>query len=570
MHSALKEILETERNYVRILSLVNSTFQIPLLRETNSQQQGSTNNMQLDITQKEVQTVFGNLSELSDLHNNILRDLERIFAKIKPSTFSSSTTNQQESKLYYSPYVLARTACAISICFDKYIEKLRSTYCKYAANCQRALDTIAILKQRKSFRAWWTTVHQDSSLNQLKLDDYLLNPIKRLPLYGLLMGAISKQLDPSKCSADETAQEWLKATTKSIMEVADQMNKAKEISELEDKVIDLEKSLDGNFPAFAKPGRYFLYKSELNVVSGERHERLRVHLLNDMMVLTSLPSSTPLANAAPSAMGSIIVGVSSKESKYVDKIDLNGAKLESLADNELMRHRFKVSSKQNDQITMFVCDNAGEKERWLKSFQKVSNVLEIDQSVSNFLEMQIQRTHSNSFLVVGDSSKRTSDHSTRTSSVSEGSFVVDGTQTPNAHLSLNSGVGSGGVTKQERSKSSLPDYSTHQQQQQQSNSQNSTPASSKEQIPNNNNNNGAISGFLMKQAKLRKMFVKRWFVLESDGTMYFYKGSAVEKREKELQQHEKDKQEKEGGGKETKKERDEERKRICMFHLFWN
>jgi len=77
-----------------------------------------------------------------------------------------------------------------------------------------------------------------------------------------------------------------------------------------------------------------------------------------------------------------------------------------------------------------------------------------------------------------------------------------------------------------------------------SNSNTTTPASSKEQIPNRN---GSISGFLLKQAKLRKVFVKRWFVLESDGTMYFYKGSAVEKREKEIQQHEKDKQEKQEG-----------------------
>ena len=175
MTSALLEILETERNYVSVLKLISNKFQAPMQKEMQA----------IEINSKELQQIFGNFNELMQLHVDFLKEMELIF---KQDQFSSPQRK-----------ILAQDSC-IQICnelsdlFVSKQKKMANVYAKYAANCQTALDTIEILKQRKLFKNWWSIVHVDPDLKRLKLDDYLLNPIKRLPLYILLLQAVSKHL----------------------------------------------------------------------------------------------------------------------------------------------------------------------------------------------------------------------------------------------------------------------------------------------------------------------------------------------------------------------------------------
>lgn len=294
--SAIHEVLETERSYVRSLNLVLSKFFEPLEEEKKL------------LSEKEMDVIFGNLKEVQTVNSILV--LEELESRAKESKYPS-----------------------VGIVLANATPSLNEAYTKYIVNCQASLDMLKKCKKRKPFIAWLKEVEQDPELHKLHLDDYLLDPIKRIPLYGLLLKAVIKYT-PSE-SVDYPI--LLSALSK-MEQVAENLNNEKRENEAMEKIMEIQSKLICE-EELALPGRQLVREGALISIWGKAKY---FHLFNDAILC-------------------------SYENIVLEIISLKHASLVDLPDQVALKNRFQIEAGGKSYI--FLCPTVQEKSSWLQDLR---------------------------------------------------------------------------------------------------------------------------------------------------------------------------------------------------------
>eukprot|EP01087_Luapelamoeba_hula_P011975 TRINITY_DN3330_c1_g2_i1.p1 TRINITY_DN3330_c1_g2~~TRINITY_DN3330_c1_g2_i1.p1 ORF type:complete len:933 (+),score=196.33 TRINITY_DN3330_c1_g2_i1:160-2958(+) len=255
---ALKEIIVTEKDYVKDLELIHGVFIQPL-------QQRSV------LSSQEVGLLFSNLSQLVNVNTELLHNFET------------------EGKL-------------IGEAFLSVMQYLKM-YKIYCANQPASLKVLeACQTENAHFAAFLLECIEDPRCRGLTLFSYLIKPVQRLCKYPLLIKALLQHTDPGHPDYNNLVKAMAE-----IGDIVDYVNEGKRKAENSQKILEIQLATDGGEQlGLVKPSRAFVIEHTLQVVfkGGKKPVSRKCVLFNDLLLflkekpkrgrLYSDPVSVPL------------------------------------------------------------------------------------------------------------------------------------------------------------------------------------------------------------------------------------------------------------------------------------
>ncbi|WFC97315.1 hypothetical protein MYAM1_000025 [Malassezia yamatoensis] len=167
LEHALKELLTSERTYVKRVEALLHRYAIPLRQLAQDQ------DTQI-IPAHEAERMFGNLGEIVAANKMLLCELEILFEQ-GYSTMAASIGDIMEQNMH-------RFAC----------------YDEYMGDFEQAKTIYTQMLKNKAFRGFIErTQHNASDLGNAGLRELMIEPLQRIPRYRLLLNNIMKELSAS-------------------------------------------------------------------------------------------------------------------------------------------------------------------------------------------------------------------------------------------------------------------------------------------------------------------------------------------------------------------------------------
>jgi RhoGEF domain len=237
------EMVSTERAYVSFLHNVLKLYVRPLVSDKELQKK-------LRIKESEAKLLFGNLEALANYHVMMYNEFM-----------------QREASI-----VLLNNA------------KLLPLYHAYVTNYDAALNMHDKLKRNKAFVEWHHHVRHTADTNRLKLPDYLMMPIQRLPRYRMLLEQLLRYT-PADHITYRTCSDALELIEQMANSVNDKRVRGVQFAELlsqENKLSELVRSM-------MVPGREVIKYGELARDKGKgKRRKYTMVLFSDALMWTSL------------------------------------------------------------------------------------------------------------------------------------------------------------------------------------------------------------------------------------------------------------------------------------------
>ncbi|XP_066591325.1 protein ECT2 isoform X2 [Prorops nasuta] len=248
-HQVFLELVQTESNYVGILSTIMTLFKSPLegLIETSGELLNST----------EAKIIFGNFPPIYEVHKKMLEELR----------YSSAHWTEDIS------------IGNIFLKFAPDLVKAYPPYVNFFENTKEMLDQCDQNKPR--FHAFLKICQTKPECGRQSLKELLIKPVQRLPSISLLLNDILKHT--SKNNPDHSA---LELSISSIKEVMTYINEDKRKTEGQLVMFDIFNEIDNCPPHLVSSHRSFIGKCEVmelsEVLSG-RGDHLVLFLFTDTL-----------------------------------------------------------------------------------------------------------------------------------------------------------------------------------------------------------------------------------------------------------------------------------------------
>ena len=264
-HRIMKELIDTEKNYVRKLRISMKVFVEPL--ETQLIQSEATDGMPNHIpckliTRKEFDLIFFNIRILSNIHENFLKSLQKSYASWPTRLFRIYEKFDEFQKYlkYYSDFISN---------YPNHIEVL--THCR---------------KSNKLFRNWLRNLEHKSNIQEFDISDVTIAPIERIQKYQLLVGELA-QLNFSGYNTMENGnslQAYLNVGKQFIDKLSDKIQLSENLKALYKLDTNIKFT---NYPAFQliNRTRYLVKQGEIMKLTDKIHYR-KLYLFNDLILLT--------------------------------------------------------------------------------------------------------------------------------------------------------------------------------------------------------------------------------------------------------------------------------------------
>jgi len=178
---------------------------------------------------------------------------------------------------------------------------------------------------------------------------YLIKPVQRICKYPLLFNELIKHT-PTDGKFQATI-ELLTATKHQIEEVVTYINEGRRIAESMQKIVEIQTCIEGTKLDLVTFTRRFIRQG--NLQHYDIHEPIHVILFNDLLLLTRQKTNK--------------TGKLSYEIK--SKMDLEEAKLITVADTEEFQHAFELNIPSLNKTYRLCASNEREKEGWLKDLK---------------------------------------------------------------------------------------------------------------------------------------------------------------------------------------------------------
>lgn len=250
---AVQKICDAERNYIKVLTVMEEMMTGPLSRILTTQEQS---------------TIFYGIKELNQIHQQIHRELLSVI---------SSEVKQPLTKLY--------------IVFLNWKDKLH-IYHRYAANLPVALHVVGKVYRTKKNLAKEVELAQGNLRDRFKLTNLLLQPIQHISQYVVLFGELSKYIP-------ENHEDYLglKFAGQSMSEFVDHVNAIKKDSFILQSLKHAQSKIDGWKPNkftlrdFGRLFRNGSLKASFSTASNS-HEKIKYQVfLFSRMVVFCTPKS---------------------------------------------------------------------------------------------------------------------------------------------------------------------------------------------------------------------------------------------------------------------------------------
>lgn len=261
-HRACLELLQTERNYVKVLDTIVNLFKTPL-------ENPDTNDPVLPAT--EVKIIFGNLTPIYETHKSLLNNLENLIENDWKETNCIGkvfVSHSLELLKAYPPFVnfFEDTKKTINTCDSKY-----PRFHAFLRRCQSKIEC-----------------------NRESLTEMLIRPVQRLPSISLILKEIIKRTDDS--NADK---KYLQEALESIRRVMDLINEDKRKTEGQIAMFDIVNNIEDCPPNLLSALRRFVCKtearllylnSESEVIPSKSH-KVVFFIFSDLIEICKLRSS---------------------------------------------------------------------------------------------------------------------------------------------------------------------------------------------------------------------------------------------------------------------------------------
>ncbi|XP_034737351.1 protein ECT2 isoform X4 [Etheostoma cragini] len=245
----LKELYQTESNYVDILSTIVQLFKLPLEKE--GQVGGPI------LAQEELKTIFCSIPEIYEVHTRIKSDLEELL------------TDWSEDK-------------SVGDIILKYSKELVKAYPPFVNFFEMSKETIVSCeKQKPRFHAFLKINEAKPECGRQTLVELLIRPVQRLPSVALLLNDIKKHTpddNPDKITLEQAIE--------SLKEVMTHINEDKRKTEGQKQIFDVVYEVDGCPANLLSSHRTLVYRVE-TIALGEqpcdRGEHVTLFLFNDCL-----------------------------------------------------------------------------------------------------------------------------------------------------------------------------------------------------------------------------------------------------------------------------------------------
>ncbi|XP_015188030.1 PREDICTED: protein ECT2 isoform X3 [Polistes dominula] len=248
-HQVFLELVQTESNYVGILSTIMTLFKSPLedLTETSGELVNST----------EVKIIFGNFPPIYEVHKKMLEELRY------SATYWTEDVSIGNIFLKFAPDLV----------------KAYPPYVNFFENTKEMLDQCDQTKPR--FHAFLKICQTKPECGRQSLKELLIKPVQRLPSISLLLNDILKHT--SKSNPDYGA---LELSISSIKEVMTYINEDKRKTEGQLAMFDIFNEIDNCPPHLVSSHRSFIGKCDVMELSeglSGRGDHLVLFLFTDIL-----------------------------------------------------------------------------------------------------------------------------------------------------------------------------------------------------------------------------------------------------------------------------------------------
>ncbi|XP_064195034.1 protein ECT2-like isoform X1 [Anguilla rostrata] len=203
-----KELYQTERNYVDILTSILQLFKLPLEKE--GQVGGPI------LAQEEIKTIFGSIPDIYDVHTRIKADLENLLI------------DWSEEK-------------SVGDIILKYSKDLAKAYPQFINFFEMSKETIVRCERLKPrFHAFLKINQAKPECGRQTLAELLIRPVQRLPSVVLLLNDIKKHTPE-----DNPDKVTLEKAVESLKEVMTHINEDKRKTEGQKQIFDVVYEVDG-------------------------------------------------------------------------------------------------------------------------------------------------------------------------------------------------------------------------------------------------------------------------------------------------------------------------------------
>lgn len=241
----VRELISSDKSYLNSVQNCVKHWCVPL-----KDMLSSTDRKPL-LKEDKLKALFGNIQDIAAVNESLIAQLE---------TNTSLTTGQ----------ILVQQLPLIAFVYKPYI--LGSTV---------SLTILEDLQKKKTWLAFEGTAQQASGGHGLSA--LLIQPVQRILRYKLLLEDLVKNTPPQHSDLPN-----LQKALNMVLELADNVNKAKAIEEHSAKLLSIEKSLVGRKGlSLPKSGRTFVREGELTKVCRKSNKRRYFFLCNDILIMAS-------------------------------------------------------------------------------------------------------------------------------------------------------------------------------------------------------------------------------------------------------------------------------------------
>jgi hypothetical protein len=227
----IRELIQTEKNYVDSLLICEEVYYNPLDRSISSKSPL--------IDAASLAQLFGNLDEIRAAHQVIVREMDAVLPRLK------------------KPYPPRSFYLRIIAGFDEILPRMHQLYTQYLASNCNAEDILKRLSKHKKFRSFLSECLFNPRSKCQEIEDLLILPTQRVAGYKMLFERVLKYFPAATFGA---ILEAYKGTLDALLRVGASMNQEKADTGSQEKLLTIAETLSKIPPevTILKPGRKYL------------------------------------------------------------------------------------------------------------------------------------------------------------------------------------------------------------------------------------------------------------------------------------------------------------------------
>eukprot|EP01102_Stenamoeba_stenopodia_P011655 TRINITY_DN3600_c0_g1_i1.p1 TRINITY_DN3600_c0_g1~~TRINITY_DN3600_c0_g1_i1.p1 ORF type:complete len:591 (-),score=150.50 TRINITY_DN3600_c0_g1_i1:22-1794(-) len=305
----IKEILTTEKDYVRDLFILTSVFLLPL-RAIGV------------LPETDIAKLFSNVEVFTNVNAQMLEQLEARVASAPP------------------------TGACVGDVF-KLMSNFLKMYNNYCANYPSAIAFLSVLEKNTAFKHFLDICQSDDRCKGLTLNAYLIKPVQRICKYPLLLKELVADTEP-----DHPDYDALVEAQKKVSEVANFINEETRKSERSQKLLEIQSTVDGCIP-LVEPARRFCREGVFK--SGNDQKPVKMFLFNDLVLIAAEKN---------------FVFMRGSGLEYKTSFLLHTSRLVVVADTDEIANAFAIQEEGNRKNSIVLCSpTSTERDSWVKEMK---------------------------------------------------------------------------------------------------------------------------------------------------------------------------------------------------------